>query len=260
MNFEITKVVDWLRINKLSLNIKKTHFIIFRRKRGHVHLLSDLKINNVKINMVEKTKFLGVIIDPFLTFASHIQYIKGKIARGVGILCKTRKFFDRNTMVTLYNAFIYPYFNYCNAIWGNTHKCHLDALIKLQKRAIRLISGANKLAHTAPLFQELKILNLQKIFVYSVQIFMFKSHHALLPDSFSNFFVRNSDVYAYYTRQHSSLHVPLSRSTQATKSIRTMGVSIYNYFLRIIDLNCSMATYKWKLRSHLMTADICALL
>ena len=32
MNQEMENVVDWLKLNKLSLNLKKTHFILFRRK------------------------------------------------------------------------------------------------------------------------------------------------------------------------------------------------------------------------------------
>ena len=29
LNEEMTKVVDWMKTNKLSLNLKKTHFMIF---------------------------------------------------------------------------------------------------------------------------------------------------------------------------------------------------------------------------------------
>ena len=36
MNTEMIKVVDWLKLNKLSLNLKKTHFIIFRRQKSKV--------------------------------------------------------------------------------------------------------------------------------------------------------------------------------------------------------------------------------
>ena len=90
MNDEMINVVDWLQLNKLSLNLKKTHFIFFRKKRIKVVPSVDLMINNVKIDIKEKTKFLGVIIDEHLTFQSHIKYIKGKVARGFGILYKCR--------------------------------------------------------------------------------------------------------------------------------------------------------------------------
>ena len=88
MNTEIVKVVDWLNINKLSLNLNKTHYIIFRRQRARVVLTKDMIIDNVNISISDKSKFLGVVIDQYLSFSDHIQYIRGKVARATGILYK----------------------------------------------------------------------------------------------------------------------------------------------------------------------------
>ena len=93
MNIEIVKVVDWLKINMLSLNIDKTHFIIFRRQREKISLSNDLVVDNVKIAISDHSKFLGVIVDQYLSFYRHIQYIKGKVARVIGILYKGKKYF-----------------------------------------------------------------------------------------------------------------------------------------------------------------------
>ena len=75
MNEEMIKVVDWLQINRLSLNLNKTHFILFRRERVKISLSADLIINNIKIGMTERTKFLGVMIDQNLSFQNRIMYI-----------------------------------------------------------------------------------------------------------------------------------------------------------------------------------------
>ena len=56
MNIEVQKVIQWLRINKLSLNLDKTHFMIFRNCRGRVLLDTELIIDGIKINMVEKNE------------------------------------------------------------------------------------------------------------------------------------------------------------------------------------------------------------
>ena len=80
-------IVDWLsmlRANKLYLNLKKTHFILFRRKVSEVKVDKDVIIDNKKISMIAKTKFLGVVIDKCLTFEQHIAFTKGKISRGLG--------------------------------------------------------------------------------------------------------------------------------------------------------------------------------
>ena len=54
MNGEMGKVIDWLRINRLSLNFNKTHVILFQRKKVSVSLSVDVIINNAKIESVEK--------------------------------------------------------------------------------------------------------------------------------------------------------------------------------------------------------------
>ena len=153
MNIEVQKIIKWLRVNKLSLNLKKTHFMIFRKSRGRILIDTDLVIDGVKIEMVEKTKFLGIIIDQCFKFDAHVQFVKGKVSRGIGILNKCKKYFNSATLLTLYYSFIYPYFNYCNCIWGNTCKTYLLPLIKLQKMALRIIGGAERRAHTEDIFK-----------------------------------------------------------------------------------------------------------
>ena len=57
MSQEMNHVVDCLKLNKLSLNLKKTHFILFRKQRSKVCLSEELHIDNVKINMVDSTSY-----------------------------------------------------------------------------------------------------------------------------------------------------------------------------------------------------------
>ena len=132
MNIEIIKILGWLNSNKLSLNLKKTHFIIFRRQRAKLLVQEDLIVNGIKIGMTDQSKFLGVIIDKNLSFMQHIQYIKGKVSKGIGILYKCKRFFDKNTLLTLYYSFIYPYYNYCLPVWGSTYDSYLAPLVVLQ--------------------------------------------------------------------------------------------------------------------------------
>ena len=256
MNIELLKVVDWLKINKLSLNIKKTHFIIFRRRKEKIVLSKSLKINNVDVDMTEYTKFLGVIIDQNLNFHKHISYIKGKIARTMGILYKAKKIFGRKILLTLYNSFIHPLFMYCVNVWGNAPSVYLDPLIKLQKRATRVIAGATYLAHTAPLFKELKILNLTNIYVYNILLIMFKYHHSKLPTIFDSFFTRNNEVHSYETRQQYHLHVPIQKLPKRTQRVKCAGVTLYNHFVTRLNFNVKIASFKRQAKTYLLDNDV----
>ena len=63
-------------------------------------------------------KNLGVILDNKLNWIEHIGYIKNKVAKGIGIICKARKFLTKKALLTLYNTITFPYLIYCVEIWG----------------------------------------------------------------------------------------------------------------------------------------------
>jgi len=62
MNHELRKIASWLSANKLFLNIKKTHFIIFKSRGKKPNQNVSIKINGQPIEQVKNTKFLGLYI------------------------------------------------------------------------------------------------------------------------------------------------------------------------------------------------------
>ena len=68
LNNELIKVSKWLQVKKLTLNIKKTQVILFNAKNKKIKEPLKLKINGENIKQVNSTKFLGIIIDPKLTW------------------------------------------------------------------------------------------------------------------------------------------------------------------------------------------------
>ena len=254
MNIEIKGVTEWLTINKLSLNIDKTHFMLFKTRNKSIELKGDLIINGVKISRVEKTKFLGVYIDSSLLWRDHIHYIEGKVARSIGAIIKARKVFNQDTLRTLYYTFLYPYFNYCIEVWGNTYSTYMDPLIKLQNRALRIITGSSRRVHLAPLYRKLNLLELPNIYMYAVQLFMYKRHHDKLPCIFRGLFCVNYEVSQRITRQSELLRMPDGKTSARRRTIVFSGVSLHNYFSHLISFNCSIVTYKRELKKHFNTS------
>ena len=128
--------------------------------------------------------------------------------------------------------------------------------MKLQKRAIRVVAGVDRLAHTGPLFDKLNLLTLHKIYVYYVQLFMFKYCKKTLPRIFWQFYTRNMDFIPRTTRQSKLFYQHCAKSLQRCRSIRCTGVSYYNYFHDKIGMDVTYATYKKKLKSHILRNDV----
>jgi ribonuclease P/MRP protein subunit RPP40 len=75
LNHEIPKLVDWLLANRLSLNIKKTHFMVFGQRKTNNTSQISININGQQIELVRKTKFLGLILEDALSWKPHAIYI-----------------------------------------------------------------------------------------------------------------------------------------------------------------------------------------
>ena len=157
INTELQKIVEWLECNKLSLNITKTHYIIFCN-RGKIINDLPIKLKNEYIERVYFTKNLGVLIDASLSWKYHIDYTTKKIAKCIGILCKARKVLNVSTLVSLYYSFVYPYYIYCSHIWGNTYTTNLNKLVLQQKKVIRIITCSKFRTGTHELFVNIAFL------------------------------------------------------------------------------------------------------
>ena len=103
MNSELTKISLWMKSNKLSVNIKKTNYVIFKPKQKSVHMSPQISFDSKALEQeTERVKFLGIYIDEGLTWKSHISYICKKISKSVGIMYRFRFFLSSNTKLSLY--------------------------------------------------------------------------------------------------------------------------------------------------------------
>ena len=229
INYELEEISTWLKANRLSLNVKKTHFMVFSKK----HMAnSDLQIeiNGEIITRCQKTKFLGVIIDEKVTWREHINYISGKVSKGIGIIIKARKVLHKQSLANLYYSFIYPYLIFCNHVWGNACKSHMHKLLLLQKKIVRIIAGVQPRCHTDPLFSQMKLLKADQIHKYLIGRLMFKVYHRDL-DIFQDYFSLNSDIHDHSTRQTDHYHVPFYRTEMRKHCLRYCGAEIWNKIL-----------------------------
>ena len=181
INNELLKVSDWLMANKLTINLEKSHYMIFHRSRLKDCDKRDVIIQDMIICHVTSTKFLGVIIDDKLKWNLHIMYMKNKIAKSNGILYKIRNLLVRKTLTHLYNSFVFTYLIYGVEVCGNTNAVHLDPIIKIEKRIVRAIKFSHYLAHTESIFDTLNILTFSNLVVHRIGLMMFKYSKDLVP-------------------------------------------------------------------------------
>ena len=150
-NYDLAVITKWLKVNKLSLNIKKMHYMCFTTK-NKIRPDISLNIDGQVIAKVTSLNFWGVIIDDKLNWRDHVSFVCRKVARGLGVIIKARKVLQKESLISLYYSFIYPYLIYCNQIWGSACKTQIEPLFILQKKALRIITGVHPKSPSEPLF------------------------------------------------------------------------------------------------------------
>mgnify|MGYP003438910792 FL=1 len=158
VNQELSLLSKWLKVNKLSQNIKKTNYMLFRTRNKKIDTDLNISIDGIKLHPATKTKFLGVIINSTLTWNDHIAMIKSKISKNIGIISRIRFLVPRAVLMSLYHALVEPYLQYCNLIWAARRTSVLNQLYLCQKKLLRIITFSDRRSHSLPLFKNLEIL------------------------------------------------------------------------------------------------------
>ena len=182
--------------------------------------INDIKIYQIGRNHNEiSTTFLGVFIDEFLTWESHINHINSQISITIFMIKQVTNLLPTDSLKTLYYTIIHPYLTYGILAWGNnaTH-ANLKKINVLQKRAIRIIHKVPCNGHIEPLLKKSKILKLGDQYKVEATLFMHNYAMGKLPLSFANMCNINYESQAnVQTRQSNRIRLPICNSSFASK-------------------------------------------
>ena len=252
LNNELLNIDIWLKCNKLSINVQKTSYVIFRPSQRKVNHNFSLSFGGQPLTQSNVIKFLGVYFDEHLTWKYHINFVCKQIAKSVGILSWTRFYLSCKTKLMLYYTLIYPYITYCNSTWSSTYVSNLNRIYYLQKRAVRAVTNSDYRAHTAPLFSKLKILDIFQINTLDIAKFMFRYHNNLLPPLYLNLFMTNSQVHTYDTRTAGNYRMHSCRTNIKKFTILYQGPRVWNCLPASITNLPSFSTFKNKVLEFLL--------
>ena len=169
ISFELSLINDWLQINKLSLNVDKTKYMIFHNHQKNVSLFKELtlELNGESIKRSDTFNFLGIVLNEQLTWNSHITHLSSKIHPVVGLLHRLKYQLPTKILKMIYNSLILSRLHYANILWGGRP----GSLIKLNKKALRAIGKVGCNTHTSPIEKRLNLLSVPDI--HKLKLFCF---------------------------------------------------------------------------------------
>ena len=247
INEELEIIASWFQANLLSLNIKKTSYIIFGNNKKTKQVNMNIKIDDVPVERQYETKFLGVILSSDLKWSVHIDVVICKISKTIGIISKVRHLIPQELTRLLYITLVEPYINYCNIVWASPDPTtKLDKIFKIQKTYCRLITFSKSRAHSLELFQRLNILNVYKLHKYQLLCYMYKLMNNKLPNAFN--FLRNSDVHSHDTRLKNNLRTEFRRTGNRGNTTRFRGPAVWNSMANEVQNAPSLMVFKRRIK------------
>jgi hypothetical protein len=160
-------VNKWFKVNLLSINVDKTHYIQFKAKNKPI-LDINIICNDNLITTVPKIKFLGTYIHDSINWSCHIEYIIPKLSSACYIMRSIKPFMSCSTLNTVYYSYFNAIISYDLPFWGNSPPS--KKLFRMQKRIIRIMIGCKNRVSCRSLFRRLEILPFVSQYILSCML------------------------------------------------------------------------------------------
>ena len=129
-------VSDRLNANKLTLNAKRSNYVIFRpyqRKLNYsvnIEMIDNCTQIPTTLQCKDHVKYLGVLLDSNLSWKFQINNVALKISRTVGVVAHLRHFVPRTTLLNIYQSLIFFYLTYQgrNKVYGIRDQQHKNGV------------------------------------------------------------------------------------------------------------------------------------
>ena len=86
---------------------------------------------------------MAITIDRNWTWEQHIDLGCQNVSCKLTLMKLLSKYDNQNSLKQYYNSYVLPVFGFGYVVWGNTTNANLTRLVKLQKRAARMILKAD---------------------------------------------------------------------------------------------------------------------
>ena len=196
-------------------NEKKTTNMIFNFTKGH-QFTTDITLKNVKLETIDRTKLLGIIITKDLKWHENTKYIVRKANQKMRLLHKFSKFTtNKSHLIHIYKSQVRGNLEYCSTVWhsGLTESDTKD-IERVQKAAVKIFMGNKYQGYE----QALKFLKLDSLKERRIKMALKFAKRSLKLEHFSKMFPLNDSNHLMTMRNPEKYVINISRSERHRRS------------------------------------------
>lgn len=239
---DLVMIQDWMLNNKLAINFNKTNFLIFYlRNTDTSEMFNDICFGDVKITRVLESKYLGLIINHNLNWLPHIQMVKNKVSKFIGVLYRISNYVSSATKLKIYYAYVHSQLTYLNTIWGSACDKNIKLIQVLQNKCMKIVYKLPRLTPSSTLYNN-SILPIRYLYRYETSFLIFKINNQIIK--FNRQFTLNNQIHSYQTRIVNNLRSIFSKNNVTKCSLFNQGVLIYNKIPNSLKTTKNVAIFK----------------
>ena len=145
VNIELVAVDNWLKANRLSLNVSKSSYMIISNQKNAI----DMRNRDLILTNVSTVEFLGVTLYENLTFNDDVNNVTTKISKSAGVM-RLHCQLPADVMVKLYYYLVYSHLSYSLLAWGTSGLTNAAKIECAHRRAGKLLTDYNHRILTFP--------------------------------------------------------------------------------------------------------------
>ena len=254
------KIKKWMTINKLKLNDDKTEAILLgpteRRNSTDLH---TIKVGESEIEIVDKVRDLGLILDANLSMTAHVSHIIKTSYFHLRRLGKIRNLLSTKLANTIAVATVTSRLDYCNCcLWGITSE-ELNRLQKLQNSTARIVSKSKSQDHITPVLRKLHWLPVRKRIDFKILCITYQCIYGNAPIYLKECIPRYTPSRSLRSENQVLLKLPSVDDTNKVKfgkrSFQNSAPKLWNSLPSDVKSSKNIAAFKRKLKSFLFTTD-----
>jgi hypothetical protein len=249
LSTDVKHTSQWCNNNDMVVSIPKSSSMIVasRQKLVHTyrsqeHVSLEIKLDGNVIPCVTKTKILGVHVDNVLSWADHIKHVRNKITSNLYLLKQIKAFLPLDARILFYNSYVLPHFDYCCTIWGNCTQTLMKDLVKLQKRAARIILDKDYNTRSKELFCELNWMPIEDRITFQRSLQVFKCINGMCSQGLDEIFEYANNIHSHSTRAAQSNNLYISQ--QHKRCFSYLGATTWNNIPASIRSATTLAGFK----------------
>lgn len=253
MQHDLNIISRWFYDNGLTVNATKTKFIIFSSTDRFSNVNQNLWLGREKIERVEYTNYLGLILQQNLKWNMHIEHVNRKLVKFLGILRHSSYMLPTKEKKNLFYAHVHSQICYLNIIWQNAPIYVINKITITLNKFMRVIFWEQYLdpnIRTVNLYSSNQIMNFNQTKFFESALFIFKVKRNLIKHNFDLQTI--SELHHYNTRNVDNINLMAPRTNYIRFGCLYPAISNFNNLPSSLKQIISLYTFKRELKKFVL--------